>query len=413
MSNDPADRIMSRCAALREISESDERYTRRYLTVEHRRAADLIGDWMIAAGLSTRMDAAGNMVGRLEGAKPELPALILASHFDTVTDAGTYDGQLGVVTAIEVAAALSARSASLPFAIEVYAFADEEGGRFPTGYLASGQLVEQRVGADLMIADHDGTTLDEAMRAFGINPDELSAALRDPQDFVGYMEIHIEQGPVLEAEDLAVGTVTSIAGAMRLAVTVTGMGGHAGTVPMVLRRDALNAAAEVALGLETIAKRYKDMVGTVGMVTITNPAINVIPGDVAFTIDLRAPIDADRLKARAELTDLIDEIAARRHVSFQIETTYESNSTKLDTRLMTAIDAASVEVQGVARRLPSGAGHDAAMMAKLCPSAMIFVRCKDGVSHHPDESITQDDAGAGYRVMLGAVEGLARESNSP
>lgn len=412
MQNNPGGRIMARCEALRAISENDHDYTRRYLTVEHRRAADIISDWMIEAGLSARMDAAGNVVGRLEGRSYGLPALVLGSHFDTVPNGGRYDGQLGVVTAIEVASSLKTSWRDLPFAIEVYAFGDEEGTRFNTGYLASGQLVEQRIGGDLMIADSEGTTLDEAMRAFGLDPDQLSAALRDPQDLIGYLEVHIEQGPVLEANNLAVASVTSIAAAKRLMITVTGCAGHAGTVPMTLRQDALAAACEMVLALERHAFAAQDLVATVGLLEVGSPAMNVIPGTVSFSIDIRSPNDADLDRAFGEAMASLSTIANKRHVTIATQVVYESSATAMDPRIIAAIDGAALKIQGEARQLASGAGHDAAMMAKLCPAGMIFVRCKGGISHHPDEAITEADAATGFYVMHETVISLAASFGS-
>lgn len=406
MLNDPGSRIMARCEALRAISESDSEYTRRYLTVEHRRAADMIGDWMAEAGLTARMDAAGNMIGRLEGQTYGLPALVLGSHFDTVPNGGRYDGQLGVVTAIEVASAFKAAWRSLPFALEVHAFADEEGARFAAGYLASGQLVEQRIGEDLLITDADGVSLDEAMRVFGLDPDNLSAALRDPQDLVGYLELHIEQGPVLEAEGLAVASVTSIAAAKRMLATVTGLAGHAGTVPMSLRKDALTASCDMVLALERQIAGTRETVGTVGIMDIESPAINVIPGKVTFGIDMRSPQDIDLNRSLEEVETLMRMIARKRNVDLKIETIYESPSTPMDDGLRAAINKAAEAVQGQARQLASGAGHDAAMMSKLCPAAMIFLRCKEGISHHPDELITEEDAATGFFVMHKTVENI-------
>lgn len=407
MRNNSGGRIMARCEALRAISENEHDYTRRYLTVEHRRAADLIGDWMREAGLSARMDAAGNVVGRLEGRREGLSALVLGSHFDTVPNGGRYDGQLGVVTAIEVASALKTTARDLPFALEVYAFGDEEGTRFNTGYLASGQLVTQRLGADLMVTDGDGTTLDEAMRAFGLDPDQLSAALRDPQDLVGYLELHIEQGPVLESENLAIASVTSIAAAKRLMVTITGSAGHAGTVPMTLRQDALTAACEMVLALERQAAGSGDTVATTGLLEIESPAINVIPGRVTFSIDIRSSSDAALERALQEADRSLSHIAKKRQVTMTKDVIYESAATAMDPKIIHAIDRAVADIQGDARQLASGAGHDAAMMAKLCPAGMIFVRCKGGVSHHPDEAITEADAATGFEAMHRTVAHLA------
>ncbi len=245
---------MLRCGELRAISASPVSYERLYLTREHRSAAERIMGWMAEAGLSARMDAAGNLIGRRDGADPTTPALVLASHFDTVRDAGAYDGQLGVVTAIETASALGALGIDLPFPLEVHAYADEEGTRFHTMLLGSGFLTGLEGPETLARADHDGISIAEAMRRFGLDPERIGEARRQAGEFRAYLEVHIEQGPVLEGEELAVGTVAAIAGQIRGTVTITGLAGHAGTVPMKMRRDALAGAAEAVLAIEDVAR---------------------------------------------------------------------------------------------------------------------------------------------------------------
>jgi allantoate deiminase len=400
-----AARIMARCGELRGISADPERYERLYLTPEHRVAADRIGVWMAEAGLSARLDPAGNVIGRWEPEGASGPALVLGSHFDTVRDAGTYDGQLGVTTAIEVVTTLRDLGRPLSFPVEVHAYADEEGTRFHTMLLGSG-FVSGLEGPEVLAkADADGITIAEAMRRFGLDPARIGEARREPAEFRGYLEVHIEQGPVLEAEDLPVGTVIAIAGQVRGVVTLMGAAGHAGTVPMELRRDALAGAAECVLAVERTADADADpaLVATVGEVRIPTAASNVIPGQVAFTVDLRSGVDENRRAALKTMKKRFEEIAERRNLGIEWTFGPDSAAVSCDPALIAAIDAACDAEQDYPVHLTSGAGHDGIAMARLCPIGMIFVRCKDGVSHNPAESITEADAGAGFAALLRTI----------
>jgi allantoate deiminase len=400
-----AARIMARCGELRSISASPASYERLYLTPEHRAAAEKIRGWMAEAGLAARMDAAGNLIGRRDGADPTNPALVLASHFDTVRDAGTYDGQLGVVTAIETASALRALGTDFPFPLEVHAYADEEGTRFHTMLLGSGFLTGLEGPETLARVDHDGISISEAMRRFGLDPERIGGAQRHAGEFRAYLEVHIEQGPVLEAEDLAVGTVTAIAGQIRGTVKITGLAGHAGTVPMAMRRDALAGAAKAVLAIEDVARSHADplLVATVGEIRAEPGASNVIPGEVRLTLDLRSGNDEDRQAALKKLRRGLDEIAGDRGLQIELEVASDTPAVRCHPDLIAAIDAASEAVQGTPIHLTSGAGHDAIAMAALCPVGMIFVRCKGGISHNPAESITEADAGAGFAALTRTV----------
>ncbi|HWT30129.1 MAG TPA: Zn-dependent hydrolase, partial [Propylenella sp.] len=309
-SADAAARIMARCAELRAISVSPDSYERLYLTPEHRAAAEKIIEWMAEAGVPARMDAAGNVIGRREGAEAKAPALVLGSHFDTVRDAGTYDGPLGVVTAIETAWAL--RGTRLPSPLEVHAYADEEGTRFHTMLLGSGLVTGLEGPEALGHTDSEGVSVAEALRRFGLDPAGIGEARRKPGEFRAYLEVHIEQGPVLEAEDLAVGTVTAIAGQTRANVVVQGVAGHAGTVPMNLRRDALAAAAELTIAIEAVARGTRPIVATVGEIRAEPGASNVIPGQVRLTLDLRSADDGTRASALQDIRARLAEIADRR-----------------------------------------------------------------------------------------------------
>src|SRR6266496_512749 len=290
-----ARRILDRCDALARCSEQADGLTRVFLSPEQRAASELVTAWMREAGLEARIDAIGNVVGRYEGETSGRACLMLGSHLDTVRDAGKYDGMLGVITAIECVGDLHARGRRLPFAIEVVGFADEEGVRFSVTLSGSRAVAGTFDRAALDRTDTAGTTMREALVTYGLDPDRVGDAARKPPDVLAYAELHIEQGPVLEALGLPVGVVTAINGGNRFWIDVAGMAGHAGTVPMNLRRDALAAAAECTLAVERIAARIADVVGTVGRIEAFPGAVNVIPGKVRFSLDVRAPRDETRI----------------------------------------------------------------------------------------------------------------------
>ena len=393
-------RLMQRLDALaRFSSEGPDRLTRLYLTPEHRAAASQLGTWMREAGLAVSMDAAGTLIGRLEGAAPDAPVLLLGSHIDTVRNAGKYDGALGVLVAIEAVGRLRASGKALAFAIEVLAFGDEEGVRFPMTLAGSRAMAGSFDPASLGCADADGVSLREALKVFGCIPDGIKAIARDRRKTLAYVEVHIEQGPVLEEMGLALGIVTAISGASRLAFTVTGMAGHAGTVPMPLRRDAAMAAAQMLLAAERIAVARKNIVATVGRFSLEPGAVNVIPGQASFTLDLRSPDDAARQAALAEITVAFADIARLRGVAVACKPFYDLAAAACDPALMLMLESA-LSARGVAPfRLASGAGHDGLAMAALCPFAMLFVRCKGGISHNPAESVDGGDVALATQVV--------------
>jgi allantoate deiminase len=399
-----ADRIMQRCDALARHSELPGGLTRVYLSPENRAANELVLGWLREAGMQARVDPIGNVLGRYEGDASGRPSLVLGSHLDTVRDAGRYDGMLGVVTAIECVAALAEKGRRLPFAIEVVGFGDEEGVRFGTTMLGSRAVAGTLDPAALEARDARGVTVREALRVFGLDPAAVSSVARRKADVLAYVELHIEQGPVLEAEGLPLGVVSAINGFSRLHVSVRGMAGHAGTVPMRLRRDALAAAAECVLAIERIARSDPHLVGTVGRIEAKPGAINVIPGEVEFTIDIRAPRDELRSRAVAAARSEVQAIAARRSLGCEIAPIQELGVTRCAPWLMQQLGHA-VATQGVrVLELPSGAGHDGQAMSALTDVAMLFVRCKDGISHNPAEAISAEDAGIGARALLHFIE---------
>ncbi len=405
--------VMARLDALARFSADADGLTRLYLTPAHAEAARQVAAWMEEAGMSVRVDAAATVVGRYEAAAPGAPTLLLGSHIDTVRHAGRYDGNLGVVAAITAVKALHEAGERLPFAVEVLAFGDEEGVRFPVT-LTGSRALAGLVRPDFLEArDRDGVSLAQALRDFGGDPDGVSGLARDPASVLGYLEVHIEQGPVLEEADLAVGIVTAIAGASRLVVTVEGRAGHAGTVPMALRRDALAAAAEMVLAIEAEATGTPDLVATVGQIEVPRGAVNVIPALTRFSLDLRSPGDAVRHAALARLDAAFASIAARRGVTVTIQGSYDEPAAACAPGLMDALSDGIVRLGLHPLRLPSGAGHDGLALAGLCPIGMIFVRCAGGLSHSPAESVTEADVDVATRLLVDVLRHLRPESLRP
>lgn len=399
------DWIVGRIDELARISETPEHLARIFLTAEHRVAADLLLSWMREAGMSAHMDAIGNVCGRYEGERPGLPCLMLGSHYDTVRDAGKWDGPLGVITAIACVADLNRRGKRLPFAVEVIGFADEEGVRFSSTLLGSRAVAGTFDEGVLNVRDRAGISMREALAQFGLEPDRIGAAARTRRELLAYVELHIEQGPVLEQRNLPVGVVTAIAGATRLAAKLTGMAGHAGTVPMAMRRDALTGAAECIAAIEAFCRSDDGgLVGTVGYINAAPGATNVIPGQASFTIDMRAPTDMHRKRAVAEIVRRLEAIAERRSLQLQLDVTHDNRTAPCAPWLQAQV-AEAMKAEGYAAfELPSGAGHDGMAMIDIADVAMIFVRCRGGISHHPDEHVEPDDADAGARVMLRLIE---------
>ena len=358
---------------------------------------------MQGAGLSVSEDALGTLRGRFGNARRRL---LIGSHIDTVIDAGKYDGPLGVIAGILAVEPFARAKTKLPFGIDVLAFGDEEGSRFPATMTSSSACAGVFEHEALTAADANGVTLTAALRAYGKIPQDIAAAAYRPQDAAAYVEVHIEQGPVLEAKGEPLGIVTGIVGQSRLRVTVTGEAGHAGTVPMNLRRDALAGAAEMALALEAIAREHPEdgMVGTVGRIEASPGAVNIIPGRVAFTVDLRALTDALRLAAVERLEADAQRIAAARGLKVAIEPFHEIATAHCAPTLQDALAASVSDLGHTPIRLPSGAGHDAQVMARLCPSAMLFVRCRGGISHNPAEFASVSDMGVAIAALIRFIE---------
>ena len=409
-------RAKSRCDLLgvTPYSEVDGQLTRRFLTPAHNAALETLTLWMTSAGMGVRRDAAGSLLGRYEGETPDAPALMVGSHIDSVRNGGRYDGPLGITLGIDLVEALRDAGRRLPFAIEVVAFGDEEGSRFSASMSCSRAIAGTLdPSAVLGMTDSDGVTLADAFTAFGLDPARILNAARKPSQVLAFLEAHIEQGPVLEAEGLALGVVTAIAAQKRLMVRITGMAGHAGTTPMYLRKDPGPAAAECMLALERICAAGTDnLVGTVGRMTALPGAFNVIPGAVEFSMDIRAETSATRDAAVEAVTAEIHAVAARRGLTASVTLLQALSESPCDPGLTVLLEEAVGDLGLPPRRLPSGAGHDAMVMAALCPTAMLFIRCEGGISHNPAESVTEADCALAARAMLTFIDKLERRERA-
>jgi allantoate deiminase len=384
---------------------------RRYLTREHRLANDTVANWMQAIGLQTWQDQAGNQWGRLAADNPDASVVVLGSHLDTVPNGGIYDGILGVVLPLLVIESLKTDQISLPFHLDLVGFGDEEGTRFGATLLGSRAVAGTWDSNWATLTDANGQTLPEAFAAFDLNYTDVSAAARTETPPVAFLEMHIEQGPVLESEDLPVGIVTAIAGARRFNIELTGMAGHAGTVPMHLRQDALAAAAEITLIVERVAREH-GVAATVGRMEARPGAVNVIAGQATFSLDIRSEQDTERDAALTMIWDTARVACHERGISMQWQETHAAPAVSCADHLQLAL-ASAIEAQGIhPRYLVSGAGHDAMAMAVLCPVAMLFMRCEKGISHHPDEAVTAEDVDITARVLRGWIEALAKQSGS-
>jgi allantoate deiminase len=403
-----AAQVVRRCRELAEVSEEDGRLTRRFATPAMTRANDLVGGWMAAAGMAVRTDAAGNLVGRLEGADPAAGTLLLGSHLDTVRDAGAFDGPLGVLVAVACVERLRAEGMVLPFAIDVLGFSDEEGLRYGTAYLGSRAVAGSFDAALLELVDDDGVRLGDALRAFGGAPEDLAGAARRGEPLLGYCEVHIEQGPVLEGRGVPVGVVSAIAGATRGEVDFSGRAGHAGTVPMDARHDAVCAAAEWVLAIEAVARAEPGLVATVGRFEARPGAPNVVPGAAVASLDVRHADDAVREAAVSQLRAEARRIGAARGVEVVWREVMSAPAVAADDALTAALSDAVAERGLPVVTLASGAGHDGVALAQLTGVAMLFVRCAGGISHHPDESVEEADVAVALDVLHAFVRGLAR-----
>lgn len=406
-----ARRVMQRADELAEISETPGQLTRVYLSPEHLRANYLVAGWMEQIGMTTWQDAVGNICGRYEGAREGAQAILLGSHLDTVRNAGRYDGMLGVLTALEVVSFLHQHDIQLEQAIEIVGFGDEEGTRFGITLLGSRGITGTWPDSWLACEDAAGTSVAQALVNAGFDPSRIRSATRSPEEFSAYLELHIEQGPVLEQENLALGVVTAINGARRLKCSFVGEAGHAGTVPMTIRKDALAATAAWMTYVESATRAYSpDIVATVGSLQCLPGAANVIPGEIQLTLDIRSPRDSDLEALLESLLSEAHRICAQRGVVFSAETYYSIPATPCDASLQQYLNSAITAVQGRSLSLPSGAGHDAIAIAECWSVGMLFVRCGRGISHHPAESVIEADVGQAVQAYVQTVIALASKN---
>jgi allantoate deiminase len=394
--------LLRRCDELAAISEDTKRLTRRFATPELAEAGARVAQWMREAGLQARIDPVGNVVGRLEAPGR---TLLIGSHLDTVRNAGRFDGPLGVLAGIALAQRVAADG--LPYALEVLAFADEEGLRYATPYLGSRVVAGSFRPEDLDRVDADGIAMRDAIVLSGGDPEAFAAEARRPDDVLAYIELHIEQGPVIESLDGQIGVVSAIAGRTRARLQLVGRAGHAGTVPMALRHDPLVVAARIVDRVDTIARSSEGVVATVGELRVEPGAANVIPGRVTLSIDLRASDDAVRLETWATIADRINRLAAEGGVEARALELEHTGAVACDPRLR-ALLVAAARARGVdAPTLTSGAGHDAVILSELAPVAMLFARSPGGISHNPDESVREQDVAVALDVLEEFLRALA------
>ena len=404
-----AETAMQRCQLLATCSEEPDKLTRPFASEAMHRAHEFITAWMSEAGMTVRLDNIGNLRGRYEAAAPDRPTLLLGSHLDSVRGAGKYDGPLGVVIAIAAVQRLQSSKARLPFGIEVIGFADEEGLRFGSTYLGSRAVAGTFEPDDLGRTDAGGVRMAEAIRAFGGDPARIEDDRWHAGDLLGYCEVHIEQGPVLETRGVPVGVVSAIAGQNRYAITFKGEAGHAGTVPMNQRRDALVAASELVLAAEAEARSGDGLMATVGRLEVHPGAANVIPGEVELSLDVRHSDDAIRVDASRRILGCAQEIATKRNVAVAAHVLSENTALPCAPRLVSLLSQAVEDAGQPIVRLPSGAGHDGVAMANLTDVGMLFVRCRGGVSHNPAEAVTAEDVAVAIEVLGRFLERMAQQ----
>ncbi|MBB2180595.1 allantoate amidohydrolase [Gluconacetobacter tumulicola] len=412
----PGARAVARCRILGEERYSDMSggLFRPFLGAGHIAAMEQVSTWMQEAGMRVARNPVGTLVGRYEGQVTDAPCLMIGSHIDSVRDGGLYDGVLGVMLGIECVAHFAERGERLPFAIEVVAFGDEEGSRFPLSMLGSRALGGKPLGMVADMTDRDGVSLRDAMAAVGLDVARIAEARRDRSGILAYLEAHIEQGPVLDHESAPVAAVSGIAGIQRFHVQIDGVPGHAGTVPLAMRQDALAAAGEIVLEIETFATRHaSSLIATVGRIEAFPGAINVIAGRVVLTVEIRSVDDAVLEGSVDQVEEILAAVSARRPVRYTIFDRQTFAAARCDSRLVGLL-ACAMEQAGLPRRIMvSGAGHDAMMMTDWVPSAMLFIRSPRGISHHPDETVKIPDVQSAFDVMGRFISDLSRTGIGP
>ena len=394
----PIQTALTRIDVLGGVSDSPDYLVRTFLSPANRRAAGLVMEWMREAGLSASHSVDGTVRGILPGSNPDARPLLLGSHLDSVIDAGKYDGPLGIISAIAALELLKTEGFVLPYPVHVLGFSDEEGIRFQTTYLGSRGIMGRLDSATLSRTDRQGSSLAFTLATEGWN-DDADDIHYEPGSVRGYVELHIEQGPVLEHAGEPACVVSSIAGQSRIHVEITGRAGHAGTTPMTLRQDALAAAAECVLATEAIARENTPLVATVGSFDIHPGASNSVPGTARFSIDLRHPEDAPRAAHLAALRETCERIAAERGLALTWTLVQENDAVPCDPFLSGRLVSSLESLTGSSRSIPSGAGHDGVALSRIAPIGMLFIRCRGGLSHHPDEHVSPEDVATGIEVL--------------
>jgi len=403
---DRARRAIAECRRIAELTEEPGRTTRRYLTGPTCQVHELLRQRMESLGMAVHVDAVGNLRGLWKPANSSGKRLLIGSHIDTVPDAGAFDGVLGVTLALEWVGI--SQELGLTLDMEIVAFSEEEGVRFNLPYIGSRAVAGNFDPAWLALKDEDGLTLESAIRSFGLDPAKIGEAAFDAGT-IGYVEPHIEQGPVLEAENLSVAAVTAIVGQTRMSVRFTGHANHAGTTPMRLRHDALAGAAEWIAAVESLALRTDGLVATVGKIENEPNVGNVVSANSRVSLDVRHEDDPVRKSAVAALLEQAEAIAQRRGLIVEQKQLSEQAAAPMDARLTDFMGEAIGEAGLPVKRMTSGAGHDAIVMAARLPTAMLFVRSPGGISHHPAESVREEDVAASLEVARRFLEQLGRE----
>ncbi len=396
-----------RIERLGRVSDDKLQLRRTFLSPAMRAANVLVGEWMVEAGLKVHEDQVGNLIGRIESTHPRAKTLVLGSHLDTVRNAGRYDGALGVLLAISAVGELVRGGRTFPFAIEVVGFSEEEGVRFSSAYLGSKGYTATLKKTDLALQDTDGVSVIEAIEKTLGQAETTISPKKKASDLVGYFEVHIEQGPVLEKRNCALGVVTGIAGQTRARIVYIGKAGHAGTTPMALRADALAGAAEFILETEKLARATTGLVATVGAASVFPNAGNVIAGRAELSLDVRHVSDAKRKISLVKLKTMAMRIARTRKLKLSWEVRQDNAAVLCSKELSQLLKQSIAQVQDEVVELPSGAGHDAVILSEVAPVAMLFVRSKEGLSHHPDEYTSPADIELAYRTTIDFIERLA------
>jgi allantoate deiminase len=403
-----SERLWSRLQLLSEIGKTETNgVTRLSFTHEERAAKDLVASFMKEAGLSVREDEVGNLIGRKEGLNPDAPVVLTGSHVDSVFNGGNFDGPLGVLAAVEALQVMNEQGIETEHPIEVLAFSDEEGARFSFGMIGSRGIAGTLTQEDLQNKDQQGVTITEAFTAYGLKPEELHKAALKPEEVKAYVELHIEQGKVLEGQNLSTGIVSGLAGPLWLKFILEGEAGHAGATPMTIRHDALSAAAKVMLVIEREAAKTGTTVGTVGQVQVLPGGINIIPGRVEFSLDLRDISETVRDEVEKNIREQAQQICEAQGVKLTIEGLQRVAPAPCSFIVRNAAKDAFEKLGLETYYLPSGAGHDGMQLMDLCPMGMIFIRSKNGISHDPAEWSSKEDCTDGANVLYHTVLNLA------